>query len=148
VDEGASTSILSSSVLQALGSPDIVSVLHELLDFERHLSEYLGILPQLHISLGGKNVLVNVIVVQGPLDFNILLRCYYVYVMNVVVSTLFRVMHFPHNGSIITIDQMASDNHHPNSTLVQASPLYVPSVRIDSTSPRVNGVLSSMFNFS
>jgi hypothetical protein len=71
-----------------------------------------------------------------------LLRHDYVYAMNVVVSTLFRVMHFPHNGSIVTINQLASDNHHPNSTLVQAAPLYVPSVRVDSTPPQVNYVAS------
>jgi hypothetical protein len=71
-----------------------------------------------------------------------LLGCDYVYAMNVVVSTLFRVMHFPHNGSIVTIDQLASDNHHPNSTLFQTTPLYVPSVHVDSTPPRVNYVAS------
>jgi hypothetical protein len=37
-------------------------------------------------------------------------------------------MHFPHNGSIVTIDQLASDNHHPNLTLDHATPLYVPSI--------------------
>jgi hypothetical protein len=51
-------------------------------------------------------------------------------------------MHFPHNGRIVSIDQLASDNHHPNSVLVQDAPLYVPSVRIDSTLPRVNYVAS------
>jgi hypothetical protein len=51
-------------------------------------------------------------------------------------------MHFPHNGSIVTIDQMASDNHHPNSVLVQAAPLYVPSVHVDSTMPWVNYMAS------
>jgi hypothetical protein len=45
VDEGASTSILSSSAWKALGSPKLVSTSHELLDFDRHPSEYLGILP-------------------------------------------------------------------------------------------------------
>jgi hypothetical protein len=77
---------------------------HELLDFDRRPSEYLGVLPQLPISLSGKNVLVDVTVVQGPLDFNMLLGRDYVYAMNVVVSTLFWVMHFHHNGSIVTID--------------------------------------------
>jgi hypothetical protein len=125
-----------------LGSPELVSASHELLDFDRCPSEYLGILPQLPISLGGKIVLVDVIVVQGPLDFNMLLGRDYVYAMNVVVSTLFWVMHFPHNGSIVTIDQLASDNHHPNLTLVQDAPLYVPSVRVDSTPPQVNYVVS------
>jgi hypothetical protein len=142
VDEGASASILSSMVWKVLGSPELVPASHELLDFDRHPSEYLGVLPQFPISLGGNIAHVDVIVVQGSLDFNMILRHDYVYAMNVVVSTLFRVMHFPHNGSIITIDQLESDNHHPNSTLVQAAPLYVPSVCVDSTPPRVNYVAS------
>ena len=102
----------------------------------------MGILPQFPISLGGNIFLVDVVVVQGPLYFNMLLGCDYVYAMNVVVSTLFWVMHFPHNGSIVTIDQLASDNHHPNSELFQNTPLYVPSVRVESTMPRVNYVAS------
>jgi hypothetical protein len=104
MDEGASKSILSSSAWKALGSPKLVSTSHELLDFDKHPSEYFGILPQLPISLGGKTFLVDVIVVQGSLDFNMLPGHDYVYAMNFVVSTLFQVMHFPHNGSIVTID--------------------------------------------
>ena len=46
-------------------------------------------------------------VVQGPLDFNILLGRDYVYAMKAVVSTLFRVMHFSHDGKIMTIDQLS-----------------------------------------
>ena len=46
-------------------------------------------------------------VVQGPLDFNLLLGRDYVYDMKDVVSTLFRVMHFPHDGKIVTIDQLS-----------------------------------------
>jgi hypothetical protein len=134
VDEGTSKSILSSSTWKALGSPELVSASQELLAFGRRPSEYLGVLPQFPISLGGNTVLVDVIVVQGLLDFNMLLGRDYVYAMNIVVSTLFRVMHFPHNGSIVTIEQLASDNHHPNSTLFQDSPLYVPSVCVESTS--------------
>jgi hypothetical protein len=135
LDEGASASILSSLTWKALGSPELVSASHELLDFDRHPSEYLGILHHFPISLGGRNVLVDVIVVQGPLDFNMLLGCGYVYAMNVVVSTLFWVMNFPHNGSIVTIDQLTYDNHHPNLALFQDTPLYVPSIRVDSTPP-------------
>jgi hypothetical protein len=142
VDEGASASILSSSVWKVLGSPNLVFASHELLAFDRCPSKYLGVLPQFPISLGGKIVHVDVIVVQVPLDFNMLLGRDYVYAMNVVVSTLFQVMHFPHNGRIVTIKQLASDNHHPNSMLVQAAPLYVPSVRVDSILPRANYVAS------
>ena len=142
MDEGASASILSSSVWKVLGSSELVSYSHELLGFERCPSEYLGVLPQFPISFGGKIVRVDVIVVQGPLDFNMLLGRDYVYTMNVVVSMLFWVMNFPHNGSIVTIDQLASDNHHPNSTLFKTTPLYVPSIRVDSTPPWVNYVAS------
>ena len=45
-------------------------------------------------------------VVQGPLDFNLLLGCEYVYAMKAVVSTLFRVMNFPRDGNIVTIDNL------------------------------------------
>jgi hypothetical protein len=142
VDEGASASILSSSVWKVLGSPKLVSASHELLDFDRRPSEYLGVLPQLPISIGGKIFSVDVIVVQGMLDFNMILGHDYVYSMNVVVSTLFWLMHVPHNGSIVTINQLASDNHHPNSALFHNTPLYVPRVRVDSTPPRVIYVAS------
>jgi hypothetical protein len=140
VDEGASASILSSSVWKDLESPYLVSSSHELLAFDRRPSEYLGVISQLPISLGGKIVLVDVIVVQGSLDFNMLLGHDYVYAMKVVVSMLFWVMHFSHNGIIVTINQLASDNHHPNSTLFQTTPLHVPIVHVDSTPPQVNYV--------
>jgi hypothetical protein len=45
VDERASTSTLSSSSWQALGSLELVSTLHEFLAFDICPSEYLVILP-------------------------------------------------------------------------------------------------------
>jgi hypothetical protein len=63
VDEGAFASILSSSVWQDLVSPELVYASHELLSFDRHPSEYLGILPQFPISLGGNILIIDVIVV-------------------------------------------------------------------------------------
>ena len=45
--------------------------------------------------------------VQGPLDFNILLGHDCVYAMKAVVSTLFQVMYFPHDGNIVTIDHFS-----------------------------------------
>jgi hypothetical protein len=82
-----------------LGSPKLVSATSEFLDFDKRPSECLGILPQFPITLGEKTVLVDMLVVPGHLDFNMIFRCDYVYVMNVVVSTFFHVMHFPHNGN-------------------------------------------------
>jgi hypothetical protein len=73
VHEGSSTSILSSLAWKALYCPKIVSSTSELLDFDRKPSECLGIIPQLPITLGGKTVLVNLFVVSGLLEFNMLL---------------------------------------------------------------------------
>jgi hypothetical protein len=45
-------------------------------------------------------------VVQDPLDFD-LLRRDYVYAMKSIVSTLFYVISFPHDGRTMTIDQLS-----------------------------------------
>jgi hypothetical protein len=45
-------------------------------------------------------------VVQDPLDFDLLLRKDYVYAMKAIVSTLFNVIYFPHDGILVTIDQL------------------------------------------
>ena len=79
-------------------------------------------------------------VIDHPLEFNMLLGHDFVYAMNVVVSSLFQVMYFHHNGNIVTIDQLASNNHPPNSNLIHNTPWYVPSVEIDFTRPWVNYV--------
>jgi hypothetical protein len=111
-----------------LGSPKVVLSTNEMLAFDRRLSEYLWSLPQLPITLGGNIILIDMIVVPGPLDFNMLMGHDYVYVMKAMVSTLFYVMHFPHNGIIVTIDQISCDNHYPSSISTQVSPLSIPSV--------------------
>jgi hypothetical protein len=46
-------------------------------------------------------------VVQDPLDFSLLLGWDYVYAMKAIVSTLFRVISFPHDGRTVTIDQLS-----------------------------------------
>ena len=50
---------------------------------------------------------MDVMVVPGPLDFNLLLGCDYTYAMGALVSSLFRVVCFPHEGQIVTIDQLS-----------------------------------------
>lgn len=135
VDEGSSASIIPYLTWKALGSPKLLTTQSQLLAYDRRPGESMGVLPQVPITLGGKTVLIDMMVVDSPLDFNMLLGRDYVYAMNAVVSSLFRVMCFPHNGNIVTIDQLASDNHHPNSTLLQNAPWFVPSVQVDSNPP-------------
>ena len=94
VDEGAYVSILSSIAWQALGSPQLLPATDQILAFNCRPTTPLGILPHLLITLGGKNVCIDVMVVQGPLDFNMLLGRDYIYSMKDLMSTPFRVMHF------------------------------------------------------
>jgi hypothetical protein len=107
IDEGASVSILSFVSWYALGCPQLAPVTQNLLAFNRRTSQPLGILPQFSITLGGKIVFINVMVVRDPLDFSLLLGQDYVYSMKALVSTLFRVISFPHDGRIVTIDQLS-----------------------------------------
>ena len=79
----------------------------KILDFNRRPTAHLGTLPYLPITLGWKTNCIDVIVVQGPLDFNLLLGRDYVYTMKDIVSTLFRIMHFLHDGNIVTIDHIS-----------------------------------------
>jgi hypothetical protein len=107
IDEGVSVSILSFIAWQALGCPQLAPVTQNLLAFNRRTSQPLGTLPQFPITLGGKTVFIDVMVVQDPLDFSLLLGRDYVYVMKAIVSTLFHVISFPHDGRIVTIDQLS-----------------------------------------
>lgn len=66
----------------------------------------LGILPKLPITLGGNAIYIDVMVIQGPLEFNLLLGHDYVYDMGAFVSSLFRVMCFLHEGSIMITHQL------------------------------------------
>jgi hypothetical protein len=59
------------------------------------------------MQLEGKNVCVEVEVVDVPLDYNICLGRIWTYAMTTVVSTIFRVLFFPHEGQIITVDQLS-----------------------------------------
>jgi hypothetical protein len=107
IDEGSSVSILSSLAWKALGGPPLAPVTQNLLAFNRRNSQPLGTLPQFPITLGGKTVFIDVMVVQDSLDFSLLLGQDYVYAMKAIVSTLFRVISFPHDGRVVTIDQLS-----------------------------------------
>jgi hypothetical protein len=56
--------------------------------------------------LGSKIVTVDVEVVDAPLNYNLLLRRSWFYAMTVVASSMFRCVQFPHQGKIVTINQL------------------------------------------
>jgi hypothetical protein len=78
-----------------------------LLSFNRRTSQPLGTLPQFPVTLGGKTVFIDVMVVRDPLDFALILGREYVYSMKDIVSTLFHVISFLHDGRMVTIDQLS-----------------------------------------
>jgi len=109
--------------------------------FNKTIREPLWILPKFSITLEGKTIYIHLMVVRGPLDFNLLLGCDYVYAMKAVMSTLFRVMYFPHSGNIVIVDQLLL----PSLVLTtnNMTPLNVPDSKVVSTLPWVNYVATS-----
>ena len=91
----------------------------------------LWILPQLPITLEGKTICIDVMLVQGPLDFNLILGSDYVYTMKVVVSTLFRVIYFPYDGNIVTIHHLSFIKLNHCMTPIHQTSLNVPHVLVD-----------------
>jgi hypothetical protein len=63
IDEGSSVSILSSFAWKALGCPPLASVTQNLLAFNRRTNQPLGTLPQFPVTLAGKTVFIDVMVV-------------------------------------------------------------------------------------
>jgi hypothetical protein len=85
-------------------------------DYDSHPSSSEGIFQNIPIELGGKTILIYIEFIGAPLDYNILFICSYMYAMKAITSSVFRTMMFPHNGKIVTIDQLThyKPNHSAN----------------------------------
>ena len=76
------------------------------------------LLKYLAIQLGGKNVSIDVEVVDAPLDYKFLLGRSWFYAMNVVSSSVFRCVQFLYKSKIVTINQLdycTLDAHTPTT---------------------------------
>jgi len=73
VDEGASTYIMFMSCWKVIGSPQLSQSPPTLKDFYGRIYKPCGILNSLQVELVGKNVSIEVEVINGPIDYNILL---------------------------------------------------------------------------
>jgi hypothetical protein len=110
VDEGASTCVMSFSCWKAIGSPPLTESQNTLRAFNGSGFKPYGVLPSLPVTLEGKTVQIEVEVFYTPLDYNLLLGRIWVDSMRAVVSTLFCVLRFPHQGKVVTVDQLAFFN--------------------------------------
>jgi hypothetical protein len=85
-----------------------------------------GVLSSFPVTLEGKTIQVEVEVFDAPLDYNLLLGRSWVDSMHAVVSTLFHVVRFSHQGKVVTIDQLAffhADTHTGNMSFIAKTPL-------------------------
>jgi hypothetical protein len=114
VDEGASTCVMSLACWKAIGQP-VLSPLPTLLTaFDGHSFQSHGIIPSFPMQLGGKTMCIEVEVVDASLDYNLLLGRSWTYAMQEVVAIVFRVLLFPNEDRIVTIDQLSFSRPDPS----------------------------------
>jgi hypothetical protein len=106
VDDGASTCVMSSACWKAIVQLELSSSSTLLTVFDGRYFRPHVIIPSFPMQLEGKTMCVEVEVVDAPLDYNILLGRSWTYTMTMVVSTIFWVLCFPHEGRIIIVDQL------------------------------------------
>ena len=89
IDKGTATSVMSLSCWKGLGSPELSQSATMLTAFDGRSFQLHGIIPSLKVQLGGKTIVIEVEVVDAPLDYNILLGRNWMYSMQAVASSLF-----------------------------------------------------------
>ena len=109
---------MSMSCWKTLGSPTLSRSSTTLKAFDGRTYTPYGILNNLKVELGGKTVEIDVEVIDGNLDYNILLGRPWIYAMAAVMSTYFRKIAFPFEGGITIVDQQ---NFLPNGSQVTGS---------------------------
>jgi hypothetical protein len=117
VDEGATMCVMSLVCWKALGSLTLSMSPNMLTAFDGHSFHPHGILPTFSVQLGGNMVEVEVGVVYVPLDYNLLLGRNWTYDMITIMSSIFCTLCFPHEGNIVTIDQLSFAYSIPNASL-------------------------------
>jgi hypothetical protein len=104
---------MSLACWKAIGHPVLTPLPTLLTAFDDHSFQPHGIVPSFPVQLGGKTVCVEVEVVDAPVDYNLLLGWSWTYAMQAVVATVFQVLLFPHEGRIVTIDQLSFSRPDP-----------------------------------
>jgi hypothetical protein len=117
IDEGVSACIMSKAVWNKLVSPKLIPFTITLKPYDGCPSSPEGLFQNVPVELVGKTILINIEFIDAPLDYNILLRRSYLYMMKDMASSVFHTMMFPHNGKIITIDQVSHYEPNPSSNI-------------------------------
>ena len=123
INEGASTCFISISCWKAIGSSSVVPSPTLLTMFDGHSHRAYGIILTFPMCVWGEVVNIEVEVIDANVDYNLLLGRNWVYEMDIVVSTLFRVICFPHEGKIVKVDQMDYCSVDPQASFDSTVPL-------------------------
>ena len=113
VDEGASMCLMSITCWKGLSSPTLIPSPRMLKVFYGHKFQSHGTIPYCFVELGGKTVDIQVEAVNTSLDYKLLLSCSWTYMIEVVVSSIYKVIKFPHQGKIMSIDQLSFSRRDP-----------------------------------
>ena len=73
--------------------------------YDGHPSTPIGLYRNVLVYLATKTILIDIEILDGHLDYNILLGKSYMYAMSAVASSLFLTMMFPDEDCIVTLDQ-------------------------------------------
>ena len=96
-----------------------------------------GILNSLAVELGVKIISIDVEVVDEPFNYNLFLGWRWFYAITTIASLFFFTLQFPHQGKIVTIDQLDYctldiHNHGANNvTFFKASKLSYESLGVE-----------------
>ena len=71
--------------------------------YDGHHSHLKGILINVGVNLVGRLVIIDIKVVDAPLDYKILQSHSYMYSMKAIALTIFHLMMFPHDGNIMIL---------------------------------------------
>lgn len=111
------------SCWKAIGSPSVVLSSTLLLAFDGHSHRPHGIIPTFPICVGGKVLNIEVEIIDENLDYNLLLGKNWIYEMDSIVSSLFCILYFPHEGRILRVDQLDYSRGDSHTTLDSIVPL-------------------------
>jgi hypothetical protein len=114
---------MSKTVWQKLGSLELIPSAITLRAYDERPSSPEGLFQNVPVELGGKTILIDIKVINAQLDYNILLGHSYMYAMKAVASSVFWTIMFPHNGKIVTIDQVSHYEPNPSDNLDNILPL-------------------------
>jgi hypothetical protein len=112
---------MSVTCWKYIGSPALTKSHNMLKYFNGTWFKPYGVLLALYIALEGKAITVEVEVFDAPLDYNLLLGHSWIDDMRAIVSTLFHVTRFPHQGKFVTVYQLAffsSDSRTSNVSFI------------------------------